>query len=192
MITLLVLGATDDAVRQIASLASRRGVRVATSWTAARPDWVLAASADDRRQALARYALPAFRVIESRGLAHRNGVDAEVLAAGVARMAEIGADEPALSPRAVALTRRLMPWIVKALERVLGTSVTDPEDTLSRKAERTVEKASRREALLRDRPAKVRTPEEMQLHAERKAARKAARRAEKPSVIDPPRGPRTA
>ena len=142
--TLLVLGATDANARQIEELASPRGLRVATRWTRGRPAWVLAASSQERREALARYRLPAFRVIEHAGLARAGGVGLDVLTAGIARMAEIGADEPALSPSGVALTRRLMPWIATALERWLGGDGPD-------KAARTAEKASRREAV-RQRP----------------------------------------
>jgi hypothetical protein len=181
---LLVLGATDANARQIEELASPRGLRVATRWTRARPAWVLVASTQERREALARYRLPAFRVIEHAGLANAAGVGRDVLTAGIARMAEIGANEPALSPSGVALTRRLMPWIAKALERWLGGDGLD-------KTDRTAEKAGRREAV-RQRPATAWTAEETQERAERRAARKAARRARKTSLLDPPRGPRTA
>jgi len=159
--TLLVLGATDANARRIEELAAPRGLRVATRWTRARPAWVLVASPQERREALARYRLPAFRVIEHTGLARAGGVGLDVLTAGIARMAEIGTDEPALSPSGVALTRRLMPWIAKALERWLGGDGPD-------KAERTAEKASRR-AALRQRPDKVGTAEGMKERAERRA-----------------------
>jgi hypothetical protein len=185
--TLLVIGATEANARQVAAAAASRGLRVATAWSSARPAWVLAASAAARQEALARYKLPAFRVIEYPGLA--GAVDPAVLTAGLARIAEIGEDVPALSPRAVALTRWLLPWVTSVLERFLGAEVPDSDDMLSRKAERTAEKASRREAILQAQPPKVRSPEEMQERAARKAARKAARRAQTPSVIDPPRGP---
>jgi len=190
--TLLVLGATDANPRQIEALASARALRVVTAWTSARPAWVLAASPATRREALSRYRLPAFRVVEHPALARDGALDADVLRTGLARMAEIGADEPALSPAGVSFARRLMPWIARALERWLGGDAPDQEDVLSRKAERIAEKASRREAVLREQPRKERTPEETQQRAEQKAARKAARRAEKPSVVDPPRGPRVA
>ena len=69
--TLLVIGATEDNARQIASVASSRGVQVVTGTTSRRPAWVLTASASQRRDALGRYALPAFRVIEYPDLGER-------------------------------------------------------------------------------------------------------------------------
>jgi hypothetical protein len=187
-VTLLVIGATEANAGLVAAAAAARGLRVATAWSSARPAWVLVATGAARQEALARYKLPAFRVIEYPGLA--GAVDPAVLSAGVARMAEIGEDVPAVSPRAVAVTQWLMPWISKRIERWLGPHVTDQEDVLSRKARRVAEEASQREALRARHPEP--TPEQLQARAERKAARKAARRAQQPSVLDPPRGPRTA
>ena len=188
--TLLVIGATEANARQVAAAATARGLDVATAWSSARPAWVLAASAAARQEALARYKLPAFRVIEYPGLA--GAVDPAVLTAGLARMTEIAEDVPVLSPRAVAVTRWLMPWISRRLERLLGGEAPDLDDTVSKKGARTVEKASRKAALLSERPSKEETELEARRRAERKAARKTARRSEKPSVIDQPRGPRTA
>jgi hypothetical protein len=188
--TVLVVGATDANVRQIAAAASARRLRVASGWSATRPAWVLAASAADRREALTRYGLPAFRVIQFPSLA--GTIDPGVLAAGLARMAEIGDDVPVLSPHAVALTRRLLPWIATRLERLVGGDVPDQEGTVSKKAARTAEKASRKAALLAERAPSDDTEVEARRRAERKAARKVSRRSEKPSVIDQPRGPRTA
>ena len=188
--TLLVIGATDDNARQIASAAASRGVRVVTQTTSSRPGWVLTASASQRRDALARYALPAFRVIEYPDLG--GAMNADVLAAGLARMAEIGDPVPLLSPRAIALTRRLLPWVARMLERALGDHVPDQDETLSRKAARATEKARRKAALLSERAPKEDSESEARRRAERKHARKAGRRTEKPSVIDQPRGPRTA
>jgi hypothetical protein len=188
--TLLVLGAPDANVRQIAAAASARRLHVASGWSSTRPAWVLVASAADRREALTRYGLPAFRVIEYPGLA--GTIDPGVLAAGLARMAEIGDDVPVLSPRAVALTRRLLPLIATRLERLLGGDVPDQEGTVSKKAARTAEKARQKAAVLAERASSADTEGEARRRAERKASRKVARRAEKPSVIDEPRGPRTA
>jgi hypothetical protein len=167
--TLLVIGATPANVRAIKSAASPHGVRVVVGRTSRRPDWVLVATVAQRAEALARYALPAFRVIEYPEIEGEGTLAEGVLPAGVVGMVEVGAFRPAVSGFGVALTRRLMPWITAWLGRVLVESEPEEADV---PAPEVAARSLRKDTKLQD-------AHEAQLRAQRKAKRAAERAAEK-------------
>jgi len=166
--TLLVIGATPANIREIKSAASPHGLRVVVGRSSQRPDWVLVATVAQRVEALARYALPAFRVIEYPEIERDARLEEDVLAAGVVGMVEVGAFRPAVSAFGVALTKRLMPWITAWLERVL----VEPEPEGVEPAQELAARSHRKDAKLQD-------SHEAQLRAQRKAMRAAERAAEK-------------
>ena len=189
--TIAVVGATPAHVAAISRAA--RGMKVRADAVPARASWIVVATAAQRREAIARCRLPAFRVVHVAGLDRDGAVDELVLAEGLARMREIGpyAVEPSVA--AVAMTRWLMPWIRPALERWLGDGATSVDARLSKKAaarERDAallaEQVAKRAALEQAGLLAPITPEQARQRAERKAQRKAERRAREPLVSDTP------
>jgi hypothetical protein len=87
------------------------------SWR--RPDWVLVATADQRRLALDRFQLPTYRVIEMPALASIGALEAERAEIGVAlrRMAEIGAHRRLASRFSLGLAALLVRWWAARAER---------------------------------------------------------------------------
>lgn len=155
--------------------------------------WVIVATAAQRRQAAASSGLPAFRIVHVPGLDRDGALNLAVLAEGLTRMREIGAHADVPSATAVAITRRLMPWIRPALERWLGEGAVTAAARLAKKtevnAQQAVERreyAERRAAREREGLVKPVTPEQARRRAERKAQRKAERRAKEPLVSDAP------
>jgi len=177
MTHLLVVGATAASVRQITTLASARGLRVVVDRAPRRPAWVIVATSAQRQDALARYGLPAFRVIEVPGIERDGAVDADMLSRGMARMAELGAYRPTAAAFALAVTRRLLPWVGAALERASADGMPDVEKAATLRAEKAAERSAERAAA----------------KAADKAARKAALSAKRaPKIESPaPGSPRT-
>jgi len=168
--TLVVIGASAANAARVIEAASARGLR-AVIGTGARPSWVMVATASQRRDALARFGLPAFRVVEWPALDGETEIAPDVLARGVARMAEIGPYRPVASPAGVALTRWLMPWIMRTLDRAIG-----PEDPVE---EAPASEAEARDARMLEKAAKLDDPDEARRRAERKARRAVERAEEK-------------
>jgi len=143
--TLVVLGATAANLARVTAAAQRHGLAVRSNLGTS-PAWVLAATPAQRAEALSRHALPAFRVIEMSALARDGAIDEETLQRGLRRMVEIGAPQPVLAPRAVAITRRLMPWILARLSRMFDEKWMGPDTLRARKvdkAQRLVERDAR-------------------------------------------------
>jgi hypothetical protein len=166
--TLVVIGASAPNVIRLAAAASSRGLRVATG-AASRPSWVIVATAIQRRDALARFGLPAFRVIEWPGLEGEAAVAADVLARGIARMAELGPYRPVVSRAGVALIRRMMPWVMRTLNRAIGPD--DPVEDVS------AAKAAARDARMLEKAARLEDAKEARARADRKARRAVEREA---------------
>jgi hypothetical protein len=189
-VTIAVIGATPAHLAAISSAAS--GVQVRNG-SVDGASWVIVATAVQRRDATAHSHLPAFRIVHVPGLDRDGAIATSVLVEGVTRMREIGPYAAVLSPMAVTITRRLMPWIRPALERWLGEGAASIDARLSKKAHvnareaaARTEDAERRAALERAGLVKPITPEQARERAERKAQRKAARRAREPLVSDAP------
>jgi hypothetical protein len=168
--TLVVIGASAPNAGRVTDAASARGLRVVIG-TGTRPSWVIVATASQRRDALASFGLPAFRVIEWPGLDGETEIAPDVLTRGVARMAELGPYRPVASPAGVALTRWAMPWIMRTLDRVIGPD-GDPVEELS------AGEAAAREARILTKVAKLENSEEARRRLAERRARRAAQRAE--------------
>ena len=116
--TLLVLGADASNLAQIRTLAAAvGGVRVVES--AVQPDWIFA-DGGQRKAALERYRLPAFRVVAVEGLAVAGAIDVEAVRVGLTRVREIGRFRAPTSAAGLWLTRRLMPLIMQQLTDVIA------------------------------------------------------------------------
>lgn len=188
--TITVIGATPAYVAAISSAA--RGIEVRADAAPARASWIIVATAEQRRQAMASCGLPAFRVVHVPGLDRDGAVDASVLAEGLARMRELGPYAVEPSAAAVTITRWLMPWIRPRLERLLE-GAESVESKLSEKAAINAEKAAvkaekaeRRAERARAGLVKPDTPERARQRVEQKAQRKAERRAKEPLVSETP------
>lgn len=169
MTTLVLIGASAPNVARVTAAASSRGLRVEVG-AASRPSWVIVATARQRRDALAAFGLPAFRVIEWPGLDGAAEVDPSVLTRGVARMAEIGAYQPVASPAGLAFIRWALPWIMRTLDRAIGP--VDRVDT------RSDADAAAREAQILKKVAKLENSEEARRRLAERRARRATQRAE--------------
>jgi len=174
--TLVVIGASAPNAARVSEAASTRGLR-AVIGTGARPSWVIVATASQRRDALARYGLPAFRVVEWPGLDSETQIALDVLTRGVARMAELGPYRPVASPAGVALTRWAMPLIMRTLDRAIGPGerVETPEGEAAGREARILEKVSKLE---NSEEARRRLAERRARRAAQRAQEKAARLAE--------------
>ncbi len=190
--TVLVVGASGANGAWVAQAIEAAGLRAALG-RASRPQWVLVATAQQRREALGQYGLPAYRVVQVPGLdgdAVLAGSDREAVVLGVRRMREIGPHRPAVPGWGLRLTTALMPWIGSWLERTLGTEVVDADAARTKKARLVAVRAEARAQA--SGPEGSVSEEKARLKAQAKADRKAVRRAQKPSVIDPPVRPSTS
>lgn len=123
----LVIGSSGEALSLVKTLAGsiRSGLArlrvlagngIGRLWR--RPDWVLVATADQRRLALQRFRLPTYRVVEVPELASMEALrDRRVdLEAALTRMVEIGTDRP-VSRLGVGLARLLVQAWKSGVER---------------------------------------------------------------------------
>jgi hypothetical protein len=120
-VNVLVVGTTEPVLQRLRRLAARvspsldvfgeRGPVVA--------DWVLTTTAEQRVAAIASHRLPPYRVIELPALASEPDLarSEDVVLAGLAKIASVGAPGPHLSPAGVSITRVVLRWISGAIER---------------------------------------------------------------------------
>lgn len=165
--TLVVIGASAPNAARVIEAASTRGLRVVLG-TGARASWVIVATASQRRDALAKFGLPAFRVVEWPGLDSDTEIASDILTRGVARMAELGPHRPVASPAGVALIRWLMPWIMRTLDRAIGPAETK---------ELSPAEAAARDARMFAKAAELETSEKARRKLAERRAQRAAQRA---------------
>jgi hypothetical protein len=123
--TLLVIGSTPAQAHAVRSLAPLRSLRVRTNWTARRPDWILVATPGQRAEALRRYQLPAFRVMQVPALASTGDLQEDPLRRGLARMIEVGPYHAGASSTGLAVTRRIVSRLMSSLEQMLADRERD-------------------------------------------------------------------
>jgi hypothetical protein len=105
--TVLVIGATAQALRQLRAMAPT-GVDVLDE-AVAEPDWILVATTNQRSEAVRSRGLAPFRVLEFPELASaidRSGADG--LRAALVKMAGLGGSRPLVSSIGVTLVRPLV------------------------------------------------------------------------------------
>ena len=128
----LVIGASDRAVRQLRQIAPS-GVDIVND-AVAEADWMLVATTAHRVEAVRARGLAAFRVVEFPEIAAELDAAAlEALRAALVKMAEIGGSRPLLSSIGLSLVRPFVPRSTTLTGAAADTSpLDDPETRLAR------------------------------------------------------------
>lgn len=117
----LVIGATPAVLRRLRALAASVSPRidVVDEGGPTSVDWVMAATSAQRAAAIQTHALPPHRVLEVSALQFESELaqSGDLVRAGFAKIAGIGAPGPSISPAGVALTRMVLRWIGGAIDR---------------------------------------------------------------------------
>jgi hypothetical protein len=87
---LLLVGATESATAVVRDVAKTLSVDLRVGTSPDRPDWVMAATENERRDALLRHDLPSHRVIELPELGASGPVQSDRVQGALARMLELG------------------------------------------------------------------------------------------------------
>jgi hypothetical protein len=112
MIVLLV-GATERAIGAVREVAGSSSPDIRIGASPDSPDWVMTSTADERAQAIRRYGLPSYRVVEFRALGTGEEPPQEVVRTALVRMAEIGRLPRPRPPLAAAIASRAMPLLTE-------------------------------------------------------------------------------
>jgi hypothetical protein len=121
--TVLVVGATESALRGVRALAPST-LRIVTN-ASSQPDWILVATGEQRAHAIETQRLPPYRVIEAHGLASDLTEESarHDLRAGLDTMARIGRARPGVSRLDMAIGR----FVVRRWTRPSVTGVAPTE-----------------------------------------------------------------
>jgi hypothetical protein len=119
-VTVLVIGASGPAFQRLRILAS--GVSASIDLVERRsgtPDWVLAATGDQRAEAIASFGLPPYRVVEMPALLSDEEMarTERAIRSGLQKMAGLGRAGPLTSPSGVSLARLVVRLLHDAAAR---------------------------------------------------------------------------
>jgi hypothetical protein len=130
--TVLVIGASDRAVRQLREIAPS-GVDI-VSEAVAEADWMIVATTDQRIEAVRSHGLEAFRILEFPEIASElDSVTMDALRSALVKMGGIGGSRPLLSSIGLALVRPFVRRNAKTTGPEAGEGpLDDPETRMAR------------------------------------------------------------
>ena len=129
--TVLVIGASDRAIRQLREIAPS-GVDI-VSEAVAEADWMIVATTDQRVEAVRSRGLEALRVLEFPEIASElDSVTKDALRSALVRMGGIGGSRPLLSAIGLAVVR---PFVRRNEKRTVNDAAAMPVDDPERLAQ---------------------------------------------------------